>query len=157
MARLARTISGAQSCRAAASGKSHLAAVWRNVSDAITLTSVDEAEVSHQDKQNFVIDNPEPGERWNEEGLFHLFNLCADTGGSLLFLTHEPLAQMTWQLPDLVSRFRSCNMTRLKAPDDALCGRCWKSILLIVSLSSTRLCWITWCPGWSEVLLLFRR
>ena len=105
---------------AAASGKSHLAAVWRNVSDAAILTSVDDAEVSHQDKQNFVIDNPEPGVRWNEEGLFHLFNLCADTGGSLLFLTREPLAQMMWQLPDLASRFRSCNMTRLEAPDDAL-------------------------------------
>ena len=104
----------------AASGKSHLAAVWRNVSDAAILKSVDEAEVLHQDNTAFVIDSLAPGGEWSEDGLFHLFNLCADTGGSLLFLTREPLAQMMWQLPDLASRFRSCNMTRLEAPDDAL-------------------------------------
>lgn len=103
-----------------ASGKSHLAAVWRNESDAAILTSLDKVEAALQHKSTYVLDHPAPGEGWDEERLFHLFNQCAGDGGSLLFLTHEPVTQMNWQLPDLVSRFRSCNMTRLEAPDDAL-------------------------------------
>lgn len=124
----------------AASGKSHLAAVWRTASNAVHLdhladgkqlssniipsapTLPDQASPSQTtpDRACFVIDHPSPGDGWHEESLFHLFNHVAQADGSLLILSREPVTQMGWRLADLASRLRSCIVARLEAPDDAL-------------------------------------
>ena len=101
-----------------ASGKSHLAAVWQAVSGAVVLNPFTDALPDLGESQCFILDDVDPS--WSEEGLFHLFNHTANCGGSLLFLSAQPVGQLGWQLPDLASRMRAVNMTLIEGPDDAL-------------------------------------
>ena len=94
-----------------ASGKSHLSAVWQSASKADS----NERQAAH-----FILDHPQAGEAEVEEALFHQFNALSAAGGSMLILSHIPVARMSWRLPDLASRMRSVNLVRLDPPDDAL-------------------------------------
>ena len=102
----------------AASGKSHLAAIWAEQSDAVTVTEM--ATDSMPPAPHLVLDNPAPQSRWNEEGLFHLMNRTVAAGSSLLITSEIPVAQMAWDLADLSSRMRAVNVVRLDPPDDSL-------------------------------------
>ena len=101
-----------------ASGKSHLAAIWAEQADAVTLTRMTVDAVPPA--ANLILDNPAPDHRWSEEGLFHLVNRTAGPQSALLITSEVPVAQMKWGLADLASRMRAVNMARLAAPDDAL-------------------------------------
>ena len=103
---------------AQASGKSHLAAIWSEQADAVTLHEVEDDTMPPA--ANLVLDNPVPGTQWNEEGLFYLLNRTATSQSSLLITSEVPVAQMEWRLADLASRMRAVNMARLAPPDDAL-------------------------------------
>ena len=89
----------------AASGKSHLAAIWSRQADALTITEL--ADGTAPVDGNIVLDNLDTGDSWNEEALFHLVNRTA-------------VAAMGWSLPDLSSRMRARSVATLDAPDDAL-------------------------------------
>lgn len=106
----------------AASGKGHLASIWREQTNAARIGSLDnwqpEAGTAHA-----VLENPVPGSRWPEEALFHLINGTAQDGRSLLITSREPVAGLGWQLADLRSRLRSINLAFLDRPDDALLRR----------------------------------
>jgi chromosomal replication initiation ATPase DnaA len=104
----------------AGSGKSHLAAIWQEWSQARSL-QVDRlsqaAEVAGAGP--VVVDGI--GDRpFNETALFHLIN-HARTNGTHLLLTSRrfPLA---WgvRLPDLVSRLKVATTVEVHEPDDAL-------------------------------------
>ena len=101
-----------------ASGKSHLAAIWAEQADAVTLTEISGDTVPAA--ANLILENPGPGTCWNEEGLFHLVNRTATAQSALLITGEVPVAQMEWQLADLASRMRSVNLVRLAPPDDSL-------------------------------------
>lgn len=104
-----------------ASGKSHLAAIWAEQADAVTLTGMTGMTVDAvPPAANLILDNPAPDHRWSEEGLFHLVNRTAGPQSALLITSEVPVAQMKWGLADLASRMRAVNMARLAAPDDAL-------------------------------------
>ena len=59
----------------AASGKSHLAAIWSRQADALTITEL--ADGTAPVDGNIVLDNLDAGDSWNEEALFHLVNRTA--------------------------------------------------------------------------------
>lgn len=101
-----------------ASGKSHLAAIWTEQADAITLTGITGNAVPPA--ANLILDNPAPDDRWCEEGLFHLVNRAVSPQSALLITSEVPVAQMEWRLADLASRMRAVNLARLAPPDDAL-------------------------------------
>ena len=105
-----------------ASGKSHLAAIWREQSGACHLRTM--MNWSGADEgTHYSLELPTPGTDWPDEALFHLVNRTCEEGSSLLILSHEPVSGLPWQLPDLRSRLRSVNSVRLDWPDDALLCR----------------------------------
>ena len=105
-----------------ASGKSHLAAVWQSASKAGMAARAGGADSDERQVAHFILDHPQAGEAEAEaeEALFHQFNALPEAGSSMLILSHIPVAQMGWCLPDLASRMRSVNLVRLDPPDDAL-------------------------------------
>ena len=102
----------------AASGKSHLAAIWSLQADAHAITEL--ADGTAPANENLVLDNLDAGNAWNEEALFHLVNRTADGAASVLVTSEMPVAAMEWSLPDLSSRMRAVAVATLDAPDDAL-------------------------------------
>ena len=56
----------------------------------------------------------------DETGLFHLLNLAAEQGISVLLTARKKPAQWRVQLPDLTSRLRSLPVTTIGPPDDHL-------------------------------------
>jgi chromosomal replication initiation ATPase DnaA len=104
------------------SGKSHLAAIWSRLADAPILkcAELNAHNVLAMHEVGALVLEDAPGDELDETALFHLLNLIADTGGSLLLTTHRSPATWTVTLPDLATRLRSLPVTHLEAPDDAL-------------------------------------
>lgn len=106
----------------AASGKSHLAEVWRTRSGA---TRVDAADLAQPDAparlaQHAAILIEDADRGVGEKALFHLYNLLAEQGGSLLLTAASPPARWPLKLPDLKSRLSALPAVAIRAPDDAL-------------------------------------
>ena len=106
----------------AASGKTHLAAVWRARSGA---GLVDRAILSNEavpgilsENCNIVIDGLTRD--WPGEPVLHLHNLIAERGGAILILTRVPVARMGLVPPDLSSRLSAMPAVAIGTPDDAL-------------------------------------
>lgn len=105
----------------AGSGKSHLAAVWAEVSGAVQLdpSSFDvEGDAAAIRRPMFIddIDNA----ALNEEGLFHLFNAVRAAGTHLLITSRRFPGAWGARLPDLVSRLRAATVVEIAEPDDLL-------------------------------------
>lgn len=110
----------------AASGKSHLAAVWREKTKAEIikpemLIARDADEISRV-SNHIVIDGIDPwvGEREVETTLFHLYNMFKEEGRSLLVTTRMAPSHMDFTIPDLASRWRAAPVATIDAPDDEL-------------------------------------
>ncbi len=106
----------------AASGKTHLAHVWRhrsgaNVIDGSSLTSTNVAEVGGPDHR-VVVEDADRGV--DEAALFHLINLVREEGGSVLLTGRDAPARWPVRLPDLSSRLAAMPAVGLEAPDDGL-------------------------------------
>jgi chromosomal replication initiation ATPase DnaA len=101
-------------------GKSHLAAIWQSFFVNRHHFGALEAEQMPPKPAFYVFDNIDVDDKWNEEALFHFFNRSAVDQGGLLLLSKTPVGQMNWQLPDLRSRMRALNMSRIELPDDDL-------------------------------------
>jgi chromosomal replication initiation ATPase DnaA len=104
-----------------ASGKSHLAALWAEASDAVRLAAGDLPgldPLAAVAGGAVVVEDLGPGV--DERALFHLVNAVLARPGHLL-LTAET-APATWGLglPDLVSRLRAATPLTLAEPDDDL-------------------------------------
>lgn len=105
----------------AGSGKSHLAAVWREESGATALApgrlGPEAAEAAARGP--VLIDDVDSAPV-DETGLFHLINAVRQHGHHLLLTSRRfPLA---WGvvLPDLVSRLKAAATVEIHEPDDAL-------------------------------------
>ena len=105
----------------AASGKSHLAEVWRARSDAIR---IDRMNLAADSVDRFaaagavVIEDADRG--FDETALFHLYNILAERKASLLLTAGTPPARWDLQLADLRSRLTALPAVAIVAPDDAL-------------------------------------
>jgi chromosomal replication initiation ATPase DnaA len=105
----------------AASGKSHLAEVWRARSDAIR---IDRMNLAADSVDRFaaagavVIEDADRG--FDETALFHLYNILAERKASLLLTAGTPPARWDLRLADLRSRLTALPAVAIVAPDDAL-------------------------------------
>lgn len=105
-----------------ASGKSHLAAIWRARTGAVVLSAgmlqdrlpedvLGEADAALLDPADGILP---------ETALFHVYNHLAARGGHLLVVAREPPARRRFALPDLASRLRAAPAPGIGAPDDTL-------------------------------------
>lgn len=103
----------------AASGKTHLAQVWRRRSGAVeAMGHFDPPALAAAGAVVFDLDAaPGPAE---ERPLLHLYNLLAERRGHLLLVGREPPARWPVQLPDLSSRLSTAPAVALLPPDDEL-------------------------------------
>ncbi|CAH1660354.1 Chromosomal replication initiator protein DnaA [Hyphomicrobiales bacterium] len=106
------------------SGKSHLAAMWRERSGAVAIQASELDERSLQETvlasgpHAVLVEDCDRG-RLDEHALFHLLNVMRTRGHALLTARSLPGA---WGLvvPDLLSRLRLATLAEMGSPDDAL-------------------------------------
>jgi chromosomal replication initiation ATPase DnaA len=117
----ALSLSGPTGC-----GKTHLGRIWAARSGATVMTGRDLEGRNVADltdlataSRAIMIDEAEGAP---ERGLFHLYNLMRERGGSLLLVSAEPPARWSIVLPDLASRLRASPAVALAPPDDELLG-----------------------------------
>ncbi len=114
----------------AGSGKTHLAHVWAarsgaRILPAAALAGIDpgsvpqDAALAVEDGDRLAALGPEAA-RAAEVALFHLCNLLAAGGGSLMVTGRTAPAQWRLGLPDLASRLATAPVAALEPPDDAL-------------------------------------
>lgn len=56
----------------------------------------------------------------NEEDLFHKLNRVKETEGYILLTSEQPLTEIGFKLPDLVSRLSAIDSVKIEAPDSEL-------------------------------------
>lgn len=103
------------------SGKSHLAAVWRERSGAMELrpNALGGFQAVGSDVPPALVDDADaPG--LDEKALFHLLNAARAAGSSVLLTARRMPANWGVHLPDLASRLRTAALAEIGAPDDTL-------------------------------------
>jgi len=107
----------------AGSGKSHLAAIWRERAGAATALasaiSSDAIEAAASGRA-VLIDGIDGGV--DETGLFHLINAVREGAGHLLIASRRFPVAWGVRLPDLVSRLKAATIVEIAEPDDLLLG-----------------------------------
>ena len=103
------------------SGKSHLGAIWREMSGALALDRrrIGETVASTDKGVALFIDDADAG-GLDETGLFHAINAVRAAGKCMLLTARRfPLA---WgvSLPDLASRLKAAATVEIREPDDVL-------------------------------------
>jgi chromosomal replication initiation ATPase DnaA len=106
----------------AGSGKSHLAAVWREMTGATVANPADiRAEaVPHLLEQAALVIEDAPGPSLAEPAFFHLLNLARELKAHILITAVLPPSAWGIVIPDLLSRLKAAPVAQLGAPDDAL-------------------------------------
>jgi chromosomal replication initiation ATPase DnaA len=103
------------------SGKSHLAAVWRAKSGAVSVSAAAlgegrvEARACVFEEGEGMLADPRKA-----EALFHLYNRVAAARGHILVTGVAPPARWPIVLADLASRLRALPAVEIKPPDDAM-------------------------------------
>jgi chromosomal replication initiation ATPase DnaA len=116
------------------SGKSHLAAIWAQMTGARILSAklLGETDLPHAFATGaLVVEDLEP-EGLNERALFHLINMAREERVDVLFTARASPASFTVSIRDLGSRLRVLPVVTLEAPDDELLRA------LIVKLAADR-------------------
>lgn len=105
---------------APASGKTHLAQLWKQQSSACE-AQLQQTDVVNAADHHVLIDD---ADRWvgadAERTLFHLLNQAKEQGRSALLTASRAPAEWNIALPDLTSRLNSLPQIILAPPDDAL-------------------------------------
>jgi len=104
-----------------ASGKTHLAQVWRARSGAVAIergSLAQDAPTLLGEALHAVVEGIEQGV--NERGLLHLYNYLSAQGGTLLLTAALPPVRWAVALPDLRSRLLALPSVAVGTPDDAL-------------------------------------
>jgi chromosomal replication initiation ATPase DnaA len=110
----------------AASGKSHLAAVWAARSGAMRVPAEKLAEgdarAVFESAPHIVFDHIDPwiGDATAETALFHIYNLAREHKRSLLLTMRTAPVRHSFALADLASRLRAAPAASIHAPDDTL-------------------------------------
>ncbi|MEO0916733.1 MAG: chromosomal replication initiator DnaA [Pseudomonadota bacterium] len=102
-------------------GKTHLAHVWAERTNALFLTPGKVvAERVPLIQQPVVLDDAMPMQRPEQEAVFHLHNHLAAASLPFLLVAQEPPARWNLKLADLQSRMAATDTAKIEAPDDAL-------------------------------------
>lgn len=110
----------------AASGKSHLAAVWQERSSASVVNpemlTIKTAEDIFMMGDALVLDGLDPwlGDRAAETTLFHLYNMLKEEQKTMMITMRMSPSVTDFVIPDLASRFRAAPSVGIHAPDDML-------------------------------------
>ena len=96
-------------------GKTHLARAWAALAGAVTLQRED-PDVAAAAGRPALLEDVDRGV--DGEALFHLINLAAQDGASLLLTARKPPAAWPTDLPDLRSRLNALMVAEIGAPDD---------------------------------------
>ena len=108
-------------CGPPGSGKSHLAAVWRARTGAVSIDHADLpglAATEEADSPHCLLESA--GAVMDDAAFLHLYNQTAAQGGSLLLTADRTVAHWNIRLPDLVSRLRAAPCVEIGLPDDSL-------------------------------------
>lgn len=103
------------------SGKSHLGAIWADLSGARRISARELPEINLPEAfatGALLVEDAGPGVA--EAPFFHLLNLAREEGASVLLSTREPPVAWGVALRDLASRLRALPSVLLHEPDDAL-------------------------------------
>jgi len=105
----------------AGSGKSHLAAIWRDRNRAAVMSgrAIGPYPPDGAAHGPVLIDDADAGPL-DEQGLFHLINAVRAAGHHLLLTSRRFPAAWGVKLPDLASRLRAATTVEIHEPDDAL-------------------------------------
>ncbi|MBN8520879.1 MAG: DNA replication protein [Alphaproteobacteria bacterium] len=109
-----------------ASGKTHLAEVWREKShaDFITISDIQNKNPSDLTDHpgHFILDEADIliGNLESEKKLFHLYNIFKENNRTLLLTLISAPVHQHFALPDLASRLRAAPAVAIREPDDAL-------------------------------------
>lgn len=128
----------------AASGKSHLAAVWGEKSHAVCVDPSILSEGSARDLaekyEHLILDNADHliGNLACEKGLFHLYNIFKEEQRSFLMVLEAPPVRRQFALPDLASRLRAAPSVAIREPDDLCSRRFWSNFSMTVSCVSAK-------------------
>ena len=104
------------------SGKSHLAAIWAELSGARVVAArlIGEIDLPAAVATGaLVLEDLRPG-GFDEPALFHLLNLVREEGASLLITARAQPSGFRVGLRDLASRLRALPLVTLAPPDDSL-------------------------------------
>lgn len=104
------------------SGKSHLAAVWHEMTGAAVAGPPDiraNAVPRLLEKGALVIEDA-PGRALDEPAFFHLLNLAREQKAYVLITAQQAPVAWDLALPDLLSRLKAAPSAQLGAPDDVL-------------------------------------
>jgi chromosomal replication initiation ATPase DnaA len=104
------------------SGKSHLAAVWHEMTGALLARPSDirnDAVPRLLEKDALVIEDA-PGEALDESAFFHLLNLAREQKAYVLVTALVAPSAWGIALPDLLSRLKAAPTAQLGPPDDVL-------------------------------------
>lgn len=110
----------------AASGKSHLASVWQELSHAKTIDPAllinSSAEELSGVAEHVILDGIDPwlGDESAETTLFHLYNMFKEQGRSALITMRMTPSICDFAVRDLASRLRAAPLAEIHAPDDML-------------------------------------
>lgn len=110
----------------AASGKTHLGAVWSARSNAAFIRPErlreETAQTLFESGPSLILDGIDPwiGDREAETTLFHLYNLLREEGRVMLVTTRIAPSSLDFAIPDLASRFRAAPVATIHPPDDTL-------------------------------------
>jgi len=108
-------------------GKTHLAHIWQERSNARFLTPTDILDVTPPDilkgHQAFILDNADAlfgkeGQECNESWTLHFYNLAKEKNADLLVCGLHPPTQWAIRLPDLKSRLATIPSVGVNAPDE---------------------------------------
>lgn len=109
-----------------ASGKSHIASVWQERSDAINISSCDlrndcTAQIISE-KRHAVIDLDDSwiGNRCCETTMFHIYNIFKEEKRTMLITLEKAPVRQDFIIKDLASRLRAAPAVGILAPDDEL-------------------------------------
>ncbi len=113
---------------AAASGKSHLSAVWKEKTKAAVIPPeallLKTAEDLSKTGSTVVIDGIDPwlGDHDAETRLFHLYNIFKEEKRTMLLTLRMCPTETAFAIPDLASRLRAAPLAVIHPPDDMLLG-----------------------------------
>ena len=107
---------------AAASGKSHLAAVWAQKSGAQIVPAQEIVSIDAHTQTPLVIDGLDVwvGDRTIETAVFHLYNQLKENDRHMVITMRTPASAIDFSVADLASRLRAAPVASIRPPDDDL-------------------------------------
>lgn len=102
------------------SGKSHLANIWREMTNAVDIKPVKGAEAARIAAERPVLFEDADREVFDDTELFHVINAVRENRQTLLMTTRTWPSLWPVQLPDLKSRLKAVTVVEIGEPDQEL-------------------------------------